>query len=98
MALSPAEVRRIAALARLTLTPEEEARFAVQLGAILEHVESLRALDVSGVPPMTHALAAEGRPPALRDDVPAPCLSPDEALANAPAREGTFFKVPRIIE
>jgi aspartyl-tRNA(Asn)/glutamyl-tRNA(Gln) amidotransferase subunit C len=97
MALTPAEVRRIAALARLRLTPEEEARFAVQLGAILEHVESLRALDVEGVAPMTHALAAEGEAP-LREDAVVPGLSPDEALANAPAREGMLFKVPRIIE
>ena len=97
MALTTGEVRRIAALARLTLTAEEEARFAVQLGAILEHVESLRALDVEGVPPMTHALAAEGPAP-LREDALLPCLPPEEALANAPAREGTFFKVPRIIE
>ena len=97
MALSLEEVRRIAALARLRLTPEEERTFAGQLSAILDHVEELKALDVSDVEPMTHALAA-GEAPALRPDEVQKSLPPDEALANAPAREGTCFKVPRIIE
>jgi aspartyl-tRNA(Asn)/glutamyl-tRNA(Gln) amidotransferase subunit C len=97
MALSLEEVRRIAALARLRLTPEEERTFAGQLSAILDHVARLAELDVSGVEPMTHALAA-GETPALRADEVLPSLTPEEALANAPAREGTAFKVPRIIE
>jgi aspartyl-tRNA(Asn)/glutamyl-tRNA(Gln) amidotransferase subunit C len=96
VALSLEEVRRIAALARLRLSPAEEETFAVQLSAILGYVEQLKELDVSGVEPMTHALAG-GEPP-LRPDALRPCLSPGEALANAPAREGTYFKVPRIIE
>jgi aspartyl-tRNA(Asn)/glutamyl-tRNA(Gln) amidotransferase subunit C len=97
MALSLEEVRRIAALARLRLSPDEEQTFAGQLSAILDHVEQLKELDVSGVEPMTHALAA-GEAPARRDDAARPGLSPGEALAAAPAREGTAFKVPRIIE
>jgi len=91
------EVRRIARLARLRLSPEEERLFAGQLSAILDHVAELSALDVSAVEPMTHALAA-GDPPPLRADEPQPCLAPEEALANAPARAGTAFRVPRIIE
>ncbi len=97
MSLSLDEVRRIAALARLRLSPEEERTFAVQLSKILDHVAQLEELDVSAVEPMTHALAA-GEAPARRPDAPQPSLAPEEALANAPAREGTFFKVPRIIE
>jgi aspartyl-tRNA(Asn)/glutamyl-tRNA(Gln) amidotransferase subunit C len=97
MALTLDEVRRIAQLARLRLAPEEEERYAGQLSAILSYVEQLRELDVSGVEPMTHALA-EGEAVALRPDTLVPGLSPEEALANAPAREGTCFKVPRIIE
>ncbi len=97
MALSLEEVRRIAALARLRLSPEEERTFAEQLSAILGYVEQLKELDVSGVEPMTHALAAGGDVP-LRADALQASLPPDEALANAPAREGTYFKVPRIIE
>lgn len=97
MALSLDEVRRIARLARLRLSPEEESAFAGQLSAILDHVAQLGELDVSGVEPMTHALAAGDAAP-LRDDVLLPGLTPAEALANAPAREGSCFKVPRIIE
>jgi aspartyl-tRNA(Asn)/glutamyl-tRNA(Gln) amidotransferase subunit C len=95
MSLTLEEVRRIAALARLALSPEEERTFAGQLSAILDHVRQLEELDVSGVEPMTHALAEA---PALREDAVAPSLPPEEALAAAPAREGTAFKVPRIIE
>ena len=97
MSLSLAEVRRIAALARLELSPEEEATMAEQLSAVLDYVRQLEELDVSGVEPMTHALA-EGEAPALRDDVVEPGLDPAQALANAPEREGTCFKVPRILE
>jgi aspartyl-tRNA(Asn)/glutamyl-tRNA(Gln) amidotransferase subunit C len=97
MALTLDEVRRVAALARLKLSAEEEQLFAGQLSAILDHVRELSTLDVSGVPPMTHALA-EGEAVALRPDVLVPGLTPGEALAAAPAREGTCFKVPRIIE
>ena len=97
MSLSLDEVRRIASLARLKLSPEEEQRFAGQLSAILDHVEALKALDVSGVEPMTHALAA-GEAPVLRPDEVRPGLSPEEAVAAAPARVGTAFEVPRIIE
>jgi aspartyl-tRNA(Asn)/glutamyl-tRNA(Gln) amidotransferase subunit C len=97
MALSLDEVRRVARLARLRLTAEEEAALAVQLSAILDHVAQLAELDVGGVEPMTHALAA-GEVGAPRPDLRVPGLTPEEALANAPAREGTCFKVPRIIE
>lgn len=95
MALSIDEVRRIAALARLELSPEEERLFQGQLSAVLDYVAQLRELDVSGVEPMTHALA---EPVPLREDEIRPSLAPGEAVAAAPAHEGTFFKVPRIIE
>ena len=97
MALTPDDVRKIARLARLRLTPEEELAFGGQLSAILDHVAQLGELDVTGVEPMTHALAAGDAAPLRADEVVAG-LSPAEALANAPAREGTCFKVPRIIE
>jgi aspartyl-tRNA(Asn)/glutamyl-tRNA(Gln) amidotransferase subunit C len=96
MALSVEEVRRIAALARLRLLPPEEARLAGELSAILDYVRQLEELDVTGVEPMTHALAAAETP--FREDAVTPGLSPADALANAPAREGTCFQVPRIIE
>jgi aspartyl-tRNA(Asn)/glutamyl-tRNA(Gln) amidotransferase subunit C len=97
MSLSLEEVRRVAALARLKLSAAEEQLFAGQLSAILDQVRELDGLDLTGVPPMTHALA-EGEAVVLRPDAPAPGLTSDEALANAPDREGSCFKVPRIIE
>jgi aspartyl-tRNA(Asn)/glutamyl-tRNA(Gln) amidotransferase subunit C len=97
MTLSQDEVRRIAVLARLKLSPEEERVFGAQLSAILDYVKQLEELDVADVEPMTHALAAGEQPP-LREDVVRASLDPEDALANAPAREGTCFKVPRIIE
>ena len=98
MALSLDEVRRIAALARLRLSAEEERTFAVQLSAILDHVRQLEELDVSGVEPMTHALAAgeaRGAPRPTRSSRASPRA---RRSPRAPAREGTCFKVPRIIE
>jgi aspartyl-tRNA(Asn)/glutamyl-tRNA(Gln) amidotransferase subunit C len=97
MALSLAEVRRIAALARLELSPEEEQSLGAQLSGILDYVALLEELDVADVEPMTHALAAGELAP-LREDEVRPSLSAEEALANAPERDGTCFKVPRIIE
>ncbi len=96
MALTRDEVRHIARLAHLELDPEEEARMAQQLSAILDYVAQLDALDVSQVEPMTHALAEGGVP--LREDEVAESLGAEAALGNAPARAGTCFKVPRIIE
>jgi len=97
MALSLDDVRRIASLARLRLSPEEERLFQGQLSAILDYVRQLEELDVSGVEPMTHALAA-GEAPPLRPDEVREGLPPEEALAAAPARQDTCFLVPRIIE
>jgi aspartyl-tRNA(Asn)/glutamyl-tRNA(Gln) amidotransferase subunit C len=97
MSLSLEQVRRIAVLARLKLSPEEEQVFQGQLSAILDYVAQLEELDVADVEPMTHALAA-GEVAPLREDVVQPSLGPDVALANAPAREETWFEVPRIIE
>jgi len=97
MSLSIDEVRHIASLARLELSPEEEKLLQGQLSAILDYVEQLKELDLAGVEPMTHALATDDRP-SLREDQVRPSLPPEEALAGAPAREGTCFKVPRMIE
>jgi aspartyl-tRNA(Asn)/glutamyl-tRNA(Gln) amidotransferase subunit C len=97
MALSQEDVRRIASLARLRLSPEEERVFQGQLSAILDYVRQLEELDVTGVEPMTHALAA-GEAPPLRPDEVREGLPAGEALAAAPARQDTCFLVPRIIE
>ncbi len=97
MALSLEEVRKIAALARLSLSPEEETLYAGQLSEILEYVRLLEELDVSSVVTMTHALG-DGESASLREDVPLPSLAPEIATENAPASEAGLFRVPRIIE
>jgi aspartyl-tRNA(Asn)/glutamyl-tRNA(Gln) amidotransferase subunit C len=95
MALTVEQVRHVAALARLQLTPEEERQFAVQLSAILDAMAELQQLDTSGVEPTSHASLEE---PRLRPDEVKPSLDPERGLANAPARSGTSFAVPRVIE
>jgi aspartyl-tRNA(Asn)/glutamyl-tRNA(Gln) amidotransferase subunit C len=93
--LSRDEVLHVARLARLHLTEEELERMRAQLDAILAYVDKLRELDVEGVEPTSHAVPLVD---VMRDDALAPCLSQEAALANAPDRDGEFFRVPRIIE
>lgn len=94
-ALSRADVRRIAALARLELTETELDVFARQLGDILEYAERIREVDTDGVPAYTSTMSGDR----LRDDVPAASLTQDAALGNAPQADriaGTFV-VPKVI-
>jgi aspartyl-tRNA(Asn)/glutamyl-tRNA(Gln) amidotransferase subunit C len=88
-------VQRIADLARLELSAEELDLFTRQLGDILTYVEQIRALDTTGVEPTSQVLNR----PVDRDDVPAPTLTRDDLLRNAPdaAIEAGLFKVPRVI-
>lgn len=94
MKITPEEVRRTAELARLALSDEEVARLTRELDAILVSMEQLATVDVEGVEPMTHAVAAACP---LRDDEVGPELSVDRALASAPARDSDCFVVPRVI-
>jgi aspartyl-tRNA(Asn)/glutamyl-tRNA(Gln) amidotransferase subunit C len=89
------DVDHVARLARLALTPEEKARIGEQLAKILTYIDTLNRLDTEGVEPTTHAVPVVN---IMRDDEVGPCLSPEEALANAPDRVEGFFRVPRIIE
>jgi aspartyl-tRNA(Asn)/glutamyl-tRNA(Gln) amidotransferase subunit C len=92
--IRPEEVREIATLSRLRLSDEEVANLTADLDSILGYVAELGALDTSSVEPMTHAVPFDCP---LRPDETAPSLSLEEALANAPRREASFFQVPRII-
>jgi aspartyl-tRNA(Asn)/glutamyl-tRNA(Gln) amidotransferase subunit C len=92
--IRPEEVREIAILARLDLSDQEVERMTNDLDAILGYVAALGDLDTSSVEPMTHAVPFDCP---LRPDQTAPSLSVEEALRNAPRREGTFFQVPRIV-
>lgn len=95
MALTVEDVRHVALLARLELTPEEEETFRVQLGAILEYIALLDEADTSAVPPTAHAVDT---PNPLRDDRVTNHPQVDRLLANAPERDGDHFVVPKIIE
>ncbi|MCA1827190.1 MAG: Asp-tRNA(Asn)/Glu-tRNA(Gln) amidotransferase subunit GatC [Myxococcales bacterium] len=97
MAIDRAQVRHVARLARLALSPEEEERFAAQLGHVLEYIERLSNVDVSKVEPLSFAGDARGGLP-LRDDTLLPCLPREKVLSQAPQQDGESFVVPRIIE
>ncbi len=88
-------VDHVARLARLDLTDEETARMKGQLGDILGYISLLDELDLSDVPPTSHVIDMVN---VMREDEVKPSLPLDKGLANAPAKEGTTFKVPRIIE
>jgi aspartyl-tRNA(Asn)/glutamyl-tRNA(Gln) amidotransferase subunit C len=91
MAISRDEVVHVARLARLELSDDELERFAEQLSAIVEAVGKVAELDLEDVEPTAHPLDLVN---VLAEDEPAACLSVDEALANAPDREGDSFRVP----
>lgn len=93
--LDLAEVHRVAGLARLDLTPAQEAQAAADFERILTHVDALQAVDTQGVRPTQHAVAIAL---ALRADTVAPSLAVQDALKNAPERLGDGFGVPKIIE
>ena len=93
--ISRQDVEHIARLSRLALSEPEIERMREQLSGILAYIDKLRALDVEGVEPTSHAVPLVN---VMRDDETGPCLPQDEALANAPDRSDAFFRVPRIIE
>ena len=95
------DVRRVAELAYLELTPQEEIRMQRDLNAILDYVAQLNELDTSSVAPMAQVAEILGGGPgtaALRPDVPRPSLDRQRVMTSAPESDGTFFKVPKVIE
>lgn len=81
----------VAHLARLELREDELARLEGQLNDILAAVSKVAELDLSDVPPTAHPLEIAN---AWAEDVPRPCLELDEVFANAPDRDGDFFRLP----
>jgi aspartyl-tRNA(Asn)/glutamyl-tRNA(Gln) amidotransferase subunit C len=92
--LSREEVAHLADLARIDLTEAELDHLAPQLSVILESVASIQGVAGDDVPPTSHALPLAN---IFREDVLEPCLTPEEALAGAPAQEQQRFAVPRIL-
>lgn len=95
MAATPIDVKYVAHLARLQLTPEEEQKFGEQLGQVLGYIEKLNQLDVSHVEPTAHAVPLVN---VTRADEVCPSLPNDEVLRNAPAKSNGLFLVPKIVE
>ncbi|MBA3365349.1 MAG: Asp-tRNA(Asn)/Glu-tRNA(Gln) amidotransferase subunit GatC [Actinobacteria bacterium] len=91
MAITRDEVLHVARLARLALTDAEIERLQGELSAILDAVGKVAELDLSDVPPTSHPLDVVN---VLGEDEPRPSLPVGDALANAPSREGGFFRVP----
>jgi len=93
-ALTIDDARHVAKLARLALDESHLRTFTPQIESILEYVDKIRAVDVSGVEPMAHALPLAN---VLRADVVEPSLPIEKVLQNAPETDGRFFKVPKVI-
>jgi len=95
MKLTRESVQRVATLARLRLTADEESEFTGQLDHILAYMDKLNELDTANVELFNHDIDNLS---ALRDDKVTNQPNTDALLANAPDRDETFFKVPKIIE
>lgn len=95
MALSRAQVEKVALLARLRFTPEELDQFTSQLSQILSYVGQLGELDTDDVEPLSHPLELRN---VFREDELGESLPRDVALANAPCHDGEFFLVPPVLD
>ncbi len=107
MKVTEKDVQYVADLANLELTEAESQRFLKDLNSILAYIDNLNELDTANVEPMAQVAArygGEGKPEAerygyaLRPDELRPSLPHDAALHNAPDTDGTYFKVPKVIE
>ena len=93
--ISRSDVEHVAALARLGLTEEEIDRMQEQLNRILEAVGELQSVDTSAIGPTAQVIALEN---VMREDGVRPGIGQEQALANAPLREGAWLRVPVILE
>ncbi|MBE9512533.1 MAG: Asp-tRNA(Asn)/Glu-tRNA(Gln) amidotransferase subunit GatC [Chloroflexi bacterium] len=94
MKLSREEVLHIALLARLGLTEAEVNRFSKQLSNLLESFEILQQVDTTGIPPTAQSIALQN---VVRSDEAQASLSQDQVLANAPRKDGDFFRVRAVL-
>ena len=94
MKLSREEVLHIARLARLGLDEAEVGKFSEQLSNLLEYFEVLQQVDTTGVTPSAHSVTLQN---VIRSDEDSASLPPDQVLANAPQKEGDFFRVKPVL-
>ena len=95
MAINEEDVKKIAKLARLRLTADEVKLYQSQFSKILDSMAELSALDTAQVAPTSSVLGLSN---VMRPDAPEPFNGSEKLLANAPEREGSFFKVRKVIE
>jgi aspartyl-tRNA(Asn)/glutamyl-tRNA(Gln) amidotransferase subunit C len=95
MAETDFDIKYVANLARIALTPDEEVKLGAQLGDILGYIKQLEELDVTDVEPMAHAVPLSN---VLRADEVRPSIPQEAALANAPKQANGLFIVPKIVE
>ncbi len=95
MALTSDEVRHVALLARVGLTPEEVELYRSQLDNVLNQFQALQELDTEDVPPTSQSVPLET---VLREDEPRQSLPKEDVLANAPRREDDYFRVRAVLE
>ncbi|HEY3741099.1 MAG TPA: Asp-tRNA(Asn)/Glu-tRNA(Gln) amidotransferase subunit GatC [Bryobacteraceae bacterium] len=98
MTFTEKDVKSVADLANLRLSPEEIHKLAQDLGSIVSYMEKLNELDTTHVEPMTQVLFDADETATLREDVVRPTIPNAAALANAPASGAGYFKVPRVID
>jgi aspartyl-tRNA(Asn)/glutamyl-tRNA(Gln) amidotransferase subunit C len=94
MSVTIKEVEYVAKLAKLQFMPEEMEKFTLQLNQILAYMEKLNELDTANVEPLAQIMELQN---VLREDIVKPSLPVEDVLANAPAKDGKFFKVPKVI-
>ncbi|HXG24416.1 MAG TPA: Asp-tRNA(Asn)/Glu-tRNA(Gln) amidotransferase subunit GatC [Chthonomonadales bacterium] len=95
MSIGQEEIRRLADLTRLALTPAKAIELGAHLNTMLAYVEKLNELNTDGIEPMAYAVEV---PAPMREDRVTNQADTEALLQNAPAREGDFFKAPKIIE
>ncbi len=95
MSLTVEQVRWVSHLARLQLSDADLEQMTRQLSSIVEYVNQLQQVNTDGVEPLAHVAELSN---VFRADESRPSLPPDEALANAPERQGAFYRVPAVLD
>jgi len=88
------DVEHVASLAQLSFSEEEKEKLVRELNEILAYMDELNTLDTTNVEPLSQVIELSN---VFREDIPKPCLTREEALKNAPAKNEKFFKVPKVI-
>ncbi len=94
MPITKDEILKVAALARLELTPQELEKMAVDLAQIVAYVDQIKKINTDGIVPRSQFIKAEN---VFREDIVKPSLPVEKALGNAPDRDEEYFRVPKVI-